>query len=168
VKPTPHVLYLDFDGVLHPEGVYWHPKRGVYIHAEYERAGHRLFEHAQLLESLLTPYPDVAIVLSTSWVRQYRFKGTAKRLPPGLQARCVGATFHTQMDRYAFDATARGLQVQADVVRRRPSTWLALDDVDEGWERAREHVLITDAVHGISEPNVLEQLCQALTRFHGS
>ena len=26
-----HLLYLDFDGVLHPEDVLWHPKRGVYL-----------------------------------------------------------------------------------------------------------------------------------------
>jgi hypothetical protein len=165
VKPTPHVLYLDFDGVLHPEGVYWHPKRGAYLHAEYEFAGHRLFEHAELLESLLAPYPDVALVLSTSWVRQYRFEGARSRLPEALQARCIGATFHTQMDRVAFDASFRGRQVQADALRRRPQAWLAIDDTDEGWEGARQHLVLSHEVHGIAEPQVLEQLRHALERF---
>jgi hypothetical protein len=165
VKPAPHVLYLDFDGVLHPEGVYWHPKRGAYLYADYERVGHRLFEHAELLESLLAPYPDVAIVLSTSWVCHYRFEGTRRRLPAALQTRCIGATFHTEMDRYEFEATFRGRQVRADALRRMPKAWLAIDDTDEGWGSARDHLVLSHEVHGISEPQVLARLRAGLERF---
>lgn len=43
------VLYLDFDGVLHHEDVWWHPRRGVYIRTP----GHQLFEHVPLLEEVL-------------------------------------------------------------------------------------------------------------------
>jgi hypothetical protein len=165
MKPAPHVLYLDFDGVLHPEGVYWHPKRGAYLHADYTNAGHALFEHAPLLEELLAPYPDVAIVLSTSWAVQYRYERAAKRLTESLRTRCIGATYHTAMERQTFANLPRGHQVRADVVRRQPAIWLAIDDTDEGWDRAREHVVITDPVHGIAKPAVLERMRQALMRF---
>jgi hypothetical protein len=37
------------------------------------------------------PYPQVRSVLSTSWVRQYGFAGAAKRLPPSVRARAIGA-----------------------------------------------------------------------------
>jgi hypothetical protein len=162
---TSHVLYCDFDGVLHPEGVYWGRKRGTYLHDDYVRDGHRLFEHAQLLEELLAPYPNVGIVLSTSWVVQHRFKGAAKWLPAALQARCIGATYHTAMEPRVFTTMLRGEQVRADVARRLPAVWLAIDDLDEGWSPVREHVVITDPVHGIAEPQVLEQLRLALERF---
>jgi hypothetical protein len=98
-------------------------------------------------------------------VVQYRFKRAAKQLPAALQARCIGATYHTAMGRQPFVSSLRGLQVKADVLRRQPATWLAVDDTDEGWERARENVVITDPVHGIAEPAVLERLKPALERF---
>jgi hypothetical protein len=57
------VLYLDFDGVLHPEEVY--QRRGAPPYVKHP-AGHTLFEHAELLAEVLKPYVNVAVVLSTS------------------------------------------------------------------------------------------------------
>lgn len=159
------VLYMDYDAVLHPEAVYWNARRGTYLAAELEAVGHRLFEHAPLLEELLEPYPDLAIVLSTSWAVQHGCARAAKRLPPGLRRRVVGATYHSSMDRYAFGLMPRGQQVLTDVARRRPSVWLALDDVDEGWGAEREHVVFTHEVRGIAAPDVLLRLRWALERF---
>jgi hypothetical protein len=159
------VLYLDYDAVLHPEAVYWHPRRGAYLDAALVEAGHRLFEHAELLEVLLEPYPDLTIVLSTSWAVQFGCQRAARRLPPGLRRRVIGATYHSSMDRYAFCDLPRGRQVLADVGRRRPTVWLALDDVNEGWGSERANVVITDLVRGIEEPAVLERVRLALERF---
>lgn len=61
-----YVLYLDFDGVLHHEDCWWHPRKGPYLH----QTGYQLFQHVGLLEETLAPYPQVKIVLSTSWVRR--------------------------------------------------------------------------------------------------
>ena len=88
------LLYLDYDGVLHHEDVRWHPRRGVYLNAPPE---FRLFQHAELLETLLAPHPDVSIVLSTSWVRVLGYSRSVKRLPPGLRERVIGATYHSNM-----------------------------------------------------------------------
>lgn len=154
------VLYLDFDGVLHHENVLWHPRRGAYLHAGPQ---HSLFQHAPLLTQLLEPHPDVLIVLSTSWVLQYGVTGAAKRLPDGIRARVVAATYHTAMQRDAFRALPRGQQVYEDVLRRRPGAWLALDDVDEGWpSHVREHVFITDPEQGIGLPGAADALTKRL------
>ncbi|CAD6529255.1 hypothetical protein LMG27952_02279 [Paraburkholderia hiiakae] len=146
------LLYLDFDGVLHPENVWRRPRSGPYVATP---PGHTLFEHASLLVALLAPYPDVRIVLSTSWVRVLgSVRKAARRLPPALRARVVGATFHGEMDAHLFAAMPRGVQVWADVQRRRPHEWLSLDDDGEGWPAmAREHLVLTDPVMGISEPS---------------
>jgi hypothetical protein len=160
------VLYLDFDGVLHPEAVYWHPKRGVHLGAGTE--GHQLFEHAALLESLLEPYPDLRIVLSTSWVRQFRFSGAARRLPVGLRRRCIGATFHSRMDEGEFESMGRGQQVMNDVGRRFPRAWVALDDCTDGWPaHVRGQVVITHLMEGIAHPPVTEVLRHRLTERFG-
>ncbi|MEX3963335.1 HAD domain-containing protein [Paraburkholderia sp. EG286B] len=147
------MLYLDFDGVLHPEDVWRRRGSGPY---DATPPGHTLLEHAALLVALLAPYPNVHIVLSTSWVRILgSVRKTAHRLPPALRARVVGATFHEEMDAYLFAGMPRGMQVWADVQRRRPHGWLSLDDDGEGWPAmAREHLVLTDPVLGISEPSV--------------
>lgn len=158
-----HVLYLDFDGVLHHEDVRWSLKRGPFLNAP----GHSLFEHAALLEDLLKPYPQVHIVLSTTWARVFSCYGAAKRLPPGLRDRVVGATWHSAMPEQAFKDKPRGTQVLEDVRRRRPAHWLALDDTDEGWPlEASDHVLITDEQLGISAPGMAERIAAALRRMH--
>ncbi len=156
-------LYLDFDGVLHPEAVYWRPQRGAYIEDSLASAGHRLFEHAGLLTDLLEPYPHISIVLSTSWARHYRFSKASRRLPIGLRERVIGATFHSQMDKVLFDRLSRGRQVLSDVERRQPTSWMAIDDTDEGWDRARGNVVISDERYGIAEPSVLEKLRDLLS-----
>lgn len=122
-----------------------------------------LFERAPLLESLLAPYPDVKIVLSTSWVRTYGCCGVAKHLPPGLRDRVIGATFHRKMKSDQFIDLLRGEQVIADVSRREPSVWLALDDADKGWtDSSRQRVVITDEVLGISAPGAADRIREAM------
>lgn len=151
-----HVLYLDFDGVLHHENCLWHPKKGAYLSAPREFT---LFQHAELLEALLAPYPAVLIVLSTNWVRRYGVARTAKRLPDSLRQRVIGATVHSAMDETYLSSLPRGLQVYEDVLRRKPGQFIAIDDVDEGWPLAiREHLVLTDEKYGISHPPVLAVL----------
>lgn len=172
-RPKPHplrlggcghpLLYLDFDGVLHPDQVWWSPRRGVYLE---NCPGHELFEHAAALEGLLAPHPRILIVLSTSWVRRFGYAGAARRLPPGLRSRVVGATFHTSMDEPAFLAKSRGLQITEDVARRRPSDWIAIDDDAEGWpDDSIAHLVRSDPDAGLVHPDVLSRLATGLARL---
>lgn len=158
-----NLIYLDYDGVLHHENCYWHARRGAYLVAPPE---YKLFQHVALLEHLLTPYPNVQIVLSTSWVRRLRFSRTAKRLSPGLRSRVIGATFHSWMNEHEFTGLPRGLQVWNDVVRRKPAKWLALDDDHVGWPAwCEDNYVRTHEFEGISESSVLEDLIYKLKRF---
>jgi hypothetical protein len=153
------VLYLDFDGVLHHENCLWHPTRGAYLAAP---ARYTLFQHAELLAAELEPFPEVRIVLSTSWVLRYGFSRAASRLPDALGSRCIGATFHARaMHEPTFCLTPRGEQVLDDVARRRPSGWVALDDCYEGWPDGAPWIQ-TDPYEGISGAGVLGKLQEAL------
>lgn len=155
------VLYLDFDGVLHHENCLWHPKLGPYLGAPPR---YSLFQHAELLVQLLEPYPQVKIVLSTTWIRRYGVATSTKRLPEALQKRVIGGTFHSRYMRDdEFQYLLRGEQVTADVQRRQPRDWLALDDDAEGWPASQSHRFIqTHMYEGISDPAVLERLKAAL------
>ena len=153
------LLFLDFDGVLHGEARV-RLRAGPYVALP---AGGKLFEHTPILEELLAPYPDIRIVLSTSWVHVYRYSRAVRRLPASLRARVIGSTFHSAMDLNAFLSLSRGQQVWADVVRRQPSDWLALDDTYDGWpEHCIDNFIATDEVYGISEPKVRERIVQKL------
>ncbi|WP_310344828.1 HAD domain-containing protein [Rhodoferax saidenbachensis] len=161
------MLYLDFDGVMHHENVLWHPKKGAYLHVP---PGYELFQHASLLAELLEPFPEVQIVLSTSWALQYGVTGAAKRLPEALQRRVIGGTFHSRhMSRSEFQYDKpRGLQVYEDVLRRRPRAWLALDDTNEGWPpEAAGRFIQTDENEGISDPEVLFEIKEKLLEMAG-
>lgn len=153
---TGNVLYLDFDGVLHHGEVYWSPRKGPYIDPTVKQ---NLFAYTSLLEELLSPYPNLAIVLSTSWVLNYGCHGAAKRLPFSLRQRVIGATFHSQMRREDFDNASRGMQVWSDVYRRQPADWLALDDDYLQWPAWCRDKLIRTRPHlGLSCPETQELL----------
>lgn len=155
------VLYLDFDGVLHPEPVYRHLKRGMHFGAEHR--SHTLFENADFLVEVLAPYPDVAIVLSTSWVRILGYARAKNCLPIELGKKVIGAVFHSQMNKPEFDATPRGHQVLADATRRGVTRWLALDNDEEGWlTSAPAHLVTTHKTLGINEPQVAKALVEKL------
>ena len=157
------LLYLDYDGVLHHENCLWHPKIGAYLSAP---DGYVLFQHAELLEHLLAPYPLVKIVLSTAWVRQYGCTKAAKNLRPGLRSRVIGATYNRNMREHEFIALPRGLQVWSDVMKRQPRDWLAIDDANEGWpEHSLPKYVRTHMQDGISDAAVLAEFTEKLERM---
>jgi hypothetical protein len=151
------VLYLDFDGVLHPADVWRAPNGEPYVKTP---TGHEVMEHASLLEQLLMPFPNVRIVLSTSWVQAFKsLIKVARRLPASLRVRVIGATYHSEMDAATFLDMPRPMQIVTDVRRRKPLEWLAIDDDVQGCPMCCRHRMVqTDPILGISAPPVQAEL----------
>lgn len=156
------ILFLDFDGVLHPDAVFL-SRNGPVL-----RSDGRLFMWADLLEDALQDFPAVKIVLSTSWVRHLGFSKAKKRLPLGLQGRIIGSTWHSSMEKQMseqiwWDSATRHAQITRFLARSRPTTWIALDDDAVGWgaEHA-ERLVLTDAATGISDPSTFTRLKELL------
>jgi hypothetical protein len=164
IPTSGQVIYLDYDGVLHHDSVYWSKQEGIHIR---DAPGRTLFEWAPILVELLVPHPTVQIVLSTSWVRVRDFNFARGKLPLALQAKVVGATFHArEMQKFEFDNMSRGAQIYADVQRRRPMQWLALDNDDKFWPaHCRDHLVKTEDDVGLSDPNVQNAVCAWLASF---
>ncbi|WP_061152555.1 HAD domain-containing protein, partial [Caballeronia arvi] len=164
------VIFLDFDGCVHPSEVYWRRGIGPFL---FNCPGHALFENVDLIASELAPYPDVRIVLSTSWVVRYRgsVRRLADKLGPSLSRRVVGATYHSRMHELEFRQMSRGQQIWADVVRRRPESWIALDDDDLAWPLwCRTRLIKTDPMLGIAEYSTAKRTRiprQSEHEFHG-
>lgn len=170
-------LYLDFDGVLHHCDVMNKPDKPPSLDA---RLG-VLFEHAPRLAQALEPFPDVRIVLSTSWVRERSFSFAKRRLPATLQKRVIGATFHSAMQhvdafidpgyssyrfRCAFDRLTRYQAIKNDAYRRQQPNWIAIDDDTEGWREVDACRLVaTDGARGLADAAALGDLQAKLAKY---
>ncbi|MDO9437726.1 HAD domain-containing protein [Hydrogenophaga sp.] len=171
-KSADVVLYSDLDGVLHHEAVLFHPKRGIYMSPSVAPK-RTLFEWAPILANILEPYPDVKLVLSSTWCVRPGYADTLKRLPEELRRRYIGGTFHKRVhgadpwSRNTFLRTPRGVQVVADVRRRKPRHWLALDDDVEDWPAvALRNLLACDGATGLSSLEVQSALSEWLFAVH--
>jgi hypothetical protein len=159
-----NICYLDYDAVLHDGNVLRNRIKGMHI----KTPGRTFFEWMPLLEELLAPYPDLNIVLSTTWVRELGFNEAKHELSPSLKDRVIGATFlHPNIVKAEFDTLSRGMQILNDVQRRKPSHWFALDDDAFGWPaRYKENLIQTDAQAGLSDPAVQQRVRQTLASIY--
>lgn len=158
------VLYLDFDGVLHHEAAMWSPKRGAFI-SPIDGPGRTLFEWAHHLEAELVDFPDVKLVLSSSWCVKPGFGKSIKRLSANLQRRFIGGTFHKRfhgIDPWtteSFRAAPRWKQILGDAQRREPSAWLVLDDDVADWPaELRANLVACNGATGLSCAEVRDEL----------
>lgn len=161
------ILFLDFDGVLHPDAVYLARGRPVL------RAAGELFMWAPQLITVLADAPDVRIVLSTSWARELRFSRARDYLPTELRPRVIGSTWHSEMatdDEHRplgretwWDTATRYQQVKRYADRASLTQWVAVDDNPEGWAEAdRTRLVRTQANTGLSDPAALSHLAELL------
>ena len=168
------VLLLDFDGVLHPDHVYRTPDGRIVL----KREGLSLFAWAPQLESVLGDFPEVGIVLSTSWVSALGFEAARDALPGGLRERVSGSTMdalHAMPRSTAkWKALARWKRMQrADqilryVEARGLARWVAVDDDVTTWPEAWEHRLVRcDPDLGLSDKATSDALRIALGKLHG-
>lgn len=162
-RPISKVCYLNFDGVLHDQEVYWKAKQPVYV----QTPGRFLFEWMPILEELLAPYPDVKIILSTSWVHTRSFAFAKKRLSTSLQQRVIGTTFEGwEMQRNYFRSMPQGQQIGVDVFRRALISWFAIESDFRGWSAwCYENLIHTDGSLGISDPAIQTAIRKMLERL---
>lgn len=157
------ILFLDFDGVLHPDAAYLVNGRPTL------KAEGQLFMWAPLLVEVLADLPDVQIVLSTSWARELSFNRARRWLPHELRTRVIGATWHSAMSmkREGFrslsnwwDEATRYQQIKRYAGL---ADWVAIDDQPEGWGADDLDKLVhTHSDTGLSPPSIRALLAARL------
>lgn len=164
-------IYLDFDGVLHPDAVFSPRNRPLELRAPGE-----LFMHAEILSDILASYPDAKIILSTSWVRALSYERTLKKMPPKLKALVTGATWHKSMrhgNQDPFNWMTRYEQILAHVNRNNIQQWIAIDDLHSGdevdlWPIKHRHLLVlTEESAGLGCPKAQADLIETLELQNG-
>ncbi len=160
------MLFLDFDGVLHPDAAFLVKGRPTL------KADGEFFMWALLLTKTLADFPEVQIVLSTSWARELSFSRARRWLPQEWRTRVIGSTWHSAMsfkcDGFRslstwWDEATRYQQIRRYSGRAGLSDWVAIDDQPEGWGADDPDKLVhTHSETGLSDPVVRALLAARL------
>lgn len=105
------ILFLDFDGVLH----------GL---------GRPLFEHLVRFEAFLREFPEIEIVISSSWREDHSLAALRKFFSNDLHARIIDTTPIITTKTPPYPRHVRHLEIQQYVTTKvlEPQQYLALDD----------------------------------------
>jgi hypothetical protein len=133
-------MFLDFDGVLHPEG------------EAHIQDGGADFCFLPRLEALLREFPEVKIVISSSWREQVRYETLVKPFSSDIRARILGATPHSGFGlpppyRKREGEILAWLQLHDAI----DEAWVALDDAYWQFDRCKEHLVRCGSFTGFDD-----------------
>jgi len=156
---TAVIVFLDFDGVLHPD-----PCQDV----------KRLFENGPRLARTLGEFPQAVVVLSTAWRQVRTFDQMVKHLPAKLRPFIIGTT--PNFNDITTSAALVPYRRQAECMhwmqhnRLQDEAWLAIDDRPGGFTPYCESLITCDPQTGF-DAEAAARLRSALVRHfqrHGS
>ncbi|MDB5763933.1 MAG: hypothetical protein JWQ21_2928 [Herminiimonas sp.] len=143
------ILFLDFDGVLHPISVLrWFEMR-LPLETIIQRA--RLFRWTWILAELLEPYPDVRIIVHSSW-RLLKTDAELSTFLGPLSNRFTGSTPHVQ----------RWESIEWVLQQNRLSDFRILDDHPEEFPLQLDELIVCDSELGVYDEAVRNQLMKWL------
>lgn len=127
------LLFLDFDGVLHPDGA-------------------ALFSQLGLLEKYLLQMPGAGIVISSSWREEQSIEELKSYFPTPMRDQIIGVT-PILADGYDRGGRQREIQAYLDSagLDNKNCSWVALDDVQVFFEADWPHLILTDSNQGFTE-----------------
>jgi HAD domain in Swiss Army Knife RNA repair proteins len=123
------ILFLDFDGVLHPNLA---PEDGCFVRAP---------ALAELIGGT-----GLQVVISSSWRFHHPLPHILDRLPAALRERVVGTTGEAIPGRFA-----RWQEIRAWCQRHRASDWRALDDAAFEFPPGCPQLIRCDGALGVGE-----------------
>ncbi len=146
------VLFLDFDGVLHPDGE-------AALDENFRLLPNpNLFCWKELLHELLEPHPEVQIIVSSDWRRLFDDESLVRLLGQ------LGDRFAGVVETLGGP---RSQEILGAAARRSIERWAALDDHVSVHEAAKEdcRFIACDPRLGISNPETQKRLSKRLLAF---
>ena len=130
------ILFLDFDGVLHPDP---------------PSSQHPLWCCASLLSEWLDRHPDVGVVVSSTWRKGRTVEQLKMLLPPAIGTRVIGATPAETVELYTR-------QVECETWMKNNQSpwvpWMALDDRAWNFRPFEPRLVLTDRRTGLVPADV--------------
>ena len=141
------ILFLDFDGVTHPEP--YTPEAA--------------FTQLPLIESVVRERVHVAIVVSSSWRESHSLDELRDFFAPDIQPCVVGVT-PDLWDQALAPAYVRERECLAWLAANRPAgtRWLAIDDRPAFFQPNCPNLFLTDTLQGF-QPEQVASLREKLT-----
>lgn len=178
------IIFLDFDGVLHNTDVFVRSIESSIAAnlQEHERKfltnkgklvdGESLFEHAERLALVLESFPDIRIVITSTWRLHFTLDSLKEFLPKPLADRVIGVT--PQL----FTISGNGVTLRSREISRylqincpADQQWIALDDTDYLFFGYGDnpHLFLIDGKRGFTDTDavVLEQWLRNLPEVLG-
>lgn len=114
------ILFLDFDGVLHP----FFPRR------DRSDAENQLFSYLPRLEGVLRDFPEWRVVIASSWRENRPWANVIQAFSPDIVDRIIGATPVIKVKEPPYPRHPRHSEVLAylDANDLQGVRWIALDD----------------------------------------
>ena len=136
------ILFLDFDGVLHPR----YENGPVPVEAA--------FCHLPRFEAVMHDFPEVQIVISSTWREQFSLDKLRTWFSADIAARIVGATPIVPAD-HPGSLERRESEILAWLVEQGRSSepWLALDDSTWQFRYCRDHLVACTSYVGLDGPH---------------
>lgn len=125
------ILFLDFDGVLHPDPP----------NVEFP-----LWSRSELLQEWLDRHADIDVVVSSTWRNTRTLEEIQCLLPPGLARRIVGVTPKNEDENYTRQVECESWMRQ----HRDPWVqWIALDDRSWNFRPFEKRLVLTNRATGL-------------------
>lgn len=122
------VVFLDFDGVLHPMPSWQH----------------EVLQQMPVLADVLRQFPGVEVVISSSWREHYSLEEMKEFFAEDIRHLVVGVTpVLRQGDASTPFERQREIEAWLQANRSGGRPWLAIDDWAEGFEPNCQNLLLT-------------------------
>lgn len=147
------LLFLDFDGVLHP------------------RATTNLFTHLPKIEGVLGDFPHVQVVISSSWREEIPFIELQEMFNEKLRDRIIGTTPLVDIQYPPGPVGHREEEIRIFMAQSEYSgeQWLALDDEAPFFTVGCPHLILCNSATGLDESveaQLRDKLMLELIRKH--
>jgi hypothetical protein len=127
------ILFLDFDGVLHP----FSRPNGPLVHVPY-------------FERVLRDFPDVDIVISSAWREVHSLQQLRAFFSEDIAQRIVGVTPQLDSMKHPFIREAEIVAWLRDTGRA-SETWVAVDDIASFFSPDCRNLVLVDSDVGFNK-----------------
>lgn len=133
------LIFLDFDGVLHP--------------ASEDILADQVFCHLPRFEAIMRDFPLVEIVISSMWRYQFSLENLRARFSPDIAARIIDTTQQTERIEGEYLPARREGEILdwLAAAGREGSPWIAIDDASWQFQLHRDKLVACTWYVGLDE-----------------
>ena len=135
------ILFLDFDGVLHPQ------------YDGEPTPVSEIFCHLPRFESVMRDFPSVEIVISSTWRIQFTLKDLRDKFSPDIAARIIDMTPQIKWadDNYLPARREGEILKWLEIAGRSCTPWIALDDAVWQFKQHRDRLVACTWYVGLND-----------------